>query len=270
MINLLYCGNDKIFDGTLLSLLSIVKHNKQPLNVIIFSLDLTNLNPNYTIFSEEHRVFLENEIKKVNSESKVTVLDVKKQYEESMASCKNEKTMYTPYALIRLLADKVEDIPDKVLYLDYDTMAYNNISELYDIDITNYELAGVLDYYGKFYIDKNYMNSGVLLLNMKEIKQTKLFSRCIELLHVKKMMLPDQSAINKLVKRYKLLPSKFNEQHKLQPDTVVRHFSAIVKYFPFPHKCNIKPWHTDKLHKKYKCFEFDDIIEYWKKITNKV
>lgn len=270
MINILYCGNDKVFDGVLLSLLSITKHNKEALNVIILSLDLTEKDPKFTMFSEKHRVVLEKEIKAVNNESQVKVLDVKNLYVQTFENSKNENTLYTPYALIRLIADRIEEVPDKVLYLDYDTMAYNNIRELYDIDLENYELAGVLDYYGKFWIDKNYMNSGVLLCNMKEIRNTKLFEKCVELLKVKKLVLPDQSAINKMVKKYKLLPSKFNEQHKLAPDTVIRHFSAIVKYLPFPHKYNIKPWHVEKLHKKYKCYEFDDIIEKWQKITKKI
>ena len=171
MINILYCGNDKVFDGVLLSLLSITKHNKEALNVIILSLDLTEKDPKFTMFSEEHRMVLEKEIKAVNNESQVKVLDVKNLYVQTFENSKNENTLYTPYALIRLIADRIEEVPDKVLYLDYDTMAYNNIRELYDIDLENYELAGVLDYYGKFWIDKNYMNSGVLLCNMKEIRK---------------------------------------------------------------------------------------------------
>lgn len=270
MINLLYCGNDKIYDGMMLSLLSIIKHNKDELNVIILSADLTHLNEKYTLFSEEHRKNLENEIKKVNNSSVVKVIDIKSIYEKTLVSSKNENTSYTPYTLVRLLADQVKEMPDKVLYLDYDTMAYNDIAKLYNIDISEYELAGVKDYYGKIFIKPRYMNAGVLLLNMKKIKETGLFPKCIKMVQTKKMLLPDQSAINKLVQKKLILKSRFNEQHKLHDNTVIRHFSSIIKFFPIVKKYDIKPWHIDKLHNELKCFEFDDIIEKWQKITNKI
>ena len=266
MVNLLYCGNDKVFDGVLLSLLSITKHCNDKLNVIILSLDLTELDEKYIKFTEQHRKILEDQIKFVNSESTVKVVDVKDLYLKNLIGNKNEASSYTPFALIRLLADKVECMPNKVLYLDYDTMAYNNINELYNINIDDYEFAGVKDYYGRFFIKYNYINSGVMLLNISKIKETGLFDKSLKMVQTKKMLLPDQSAINKLAKKFLIIKFKFNEQHKLHQNTVIRHFSSIIKFFPIVKKYDIKPWHIDKLHNELKCHEFDDIIEKWQKI----
>ena len=71
------------------------------------------------------------------------------------------------------------------------------------------KLHGSLDYYGKWFfknkkIKFNYINSGVLLLNMKKIRETGLFKKAREMCQNKKMFMPDQSSLNKLsvVKSY--------------------------------------------------------------------
>ena len=44
MINLLFTGNDKIFEGLSISLISIIKHCKEPLNVCVLTMDLSDIN----------------------------------------------------------------------------------------------------------------------------------------------------------------------------------------------------------------------------------
>lgn len=269
MINLMYAGNDRTFDGLLVSLLSVTKHHNKPLNVYILTMDYTEVNETWKAFSEEHRKTLENVIKKVNEKSSVILIDVKEHYANALLGGKNQATDYTPYCMLRLLADKVAELPDKVLYLDYDTVVCKDIQSLWDIDITNYEFAGAKDYYGRFFINRNYLNSGVLLMNLKKIKETKLFEKCLELLKVKKLLLPDQSALHRKATSKLIIPRKFNEQHKLYEDTVVRHFSMTLKFFPIFKKQNIKPWQIDKLHNILKCHDFDDILDEYLRIKNK-
>ena len=66
MINLMFCGNDKIYDGLLISLLSIVKYNKEPLNINVITVDLSDIDEKYTPITEEHRKELEEVIKPYN------------------------------------------------------------------------------------------------------------------------------------------------------------------------------------------------------------
>ena len=68
-------------------------------------------------------------------------------------------------------------MPDKMLYLDIDMMARKDISELYNIDVSKYEYAAVREKYGSKMIRPDYINAGMLLLNMKEIKETGLLKR---------------------------------------------------------------------------------------------
>lgn len=105
-------------------------------------------------------------------------------------------------------------------------------------------------------------------MNMKKIRQTKLFSRALELCKKKKIFLPDQTAINKFVTKKLILPSRFNEQKKLKKDTIIRHFSMTLKFFPKFKKQNIKPWQIDNVHNILKIHNFDDILEMYQQIVS--
>ena len=49
------------------------------------------------------------------------------------------------------------------------------MSQLFDIDISEYEFAAVLDKVGHIWVRYDYCNSGVLLLNFENIKKSGLF-----------------------------------------------------------------------------------------------
>jgi lipopolysaccharide biosynthesis glycosyltransferase len=198
----------------------------------------------------------------------VLAIDVRDLYLSKLCNSPNEMTSYTPYALLRLLAEYIGDIPDKVLYLDADIVASGDISTLYNINVDKYEIAGVRDYYGRFFFYPNYLNSGVLLMNMKRIRQTKMLSNALNMCKSKKVFLPDQTAINKYARKKKFLPSKFNEQKKLKDDTVIRHFSMTIKFFPKFRTQNIKPWNIDKVHSVLGITEFDDILDEYIRIIS--
>lgn len=136
-------------------------------------------------------------------------------------------------------------------------------------------LRGSLDYYGKWFfknkkIKFNYINSGVLLLNLEKIRQTKLFKRAREMCKEKKMFMPDQSSLNKLSVNKKIEQRKYNEQRRLRKDTVFQHFTTSFRLLPFFHKVTIKPWNIDKVHKKLKIFEYDDILYGYKSIQKEI
>ncbi len=266
MINLMFCGNDKIYDGLLIALLSIVKHTKETLNVSILTVDLSDIDEKYVPITLKHKNVLEQVVQKVNPASSIKLIDISDKFRSEMMEGKNMKTHYTPYIFLRLFADKIEELPDKVLYMDIDIVCYDDISKIYNTDVSNYEFAAAKDYYGKWFIDLNYMNSGVLLMNLKKLRETQALSKCRKMCLDKKMLLPDQTALNKCCKYKLLLPNRCNEQNKRQNDTVVRHFSMKMKFLPYFKTVNIKPWHIDKVHDVYKIFDYEDIIEDYRTI----
>lgn len=262
----MFAGNYKVYDGILIASISILKHCKEPITAYILTMDLTEQNPENKALSKENIARLDALYKETNKDSKVIAVDVKDAFLKELDTSPNKESFYTPYALLRLLAEGVDVIPDKVLYLDADIVANGNIAELYNIDVDKYEIAGVRDYYGKFFFYPRYLNSGVLLMNMKKIRETKLLSRAMALCNRKKVFLPDQTAINKYAKKKLILKSRFNEQKNLREDTVIRHFSMTLKFFPKFKKQNIKPWHVDKVHDILGIHQFDDILDRWQEI----
>ena len=262
MKNVMFCGNYKVFDGMLTCMLSILKRtrSKEPFCFYVFTMDVSHIKPEYTEVTDEQVAYLGEIVRKYNPDNRVVKVDVNEFYQKEFANCPNESAYCSPYTLIRLLADLVPEIPDKILYLDADIMFNREIELLYDTDIEGYEYAAARDHYGKFLLNHNYINAGVLLLNMAEIKKTGLFEKGRELLRTKKMLFADQDAIYRSTTRKLMLPQRFNDQKFLWKHTVVRHFSKRLFYLPYPHTDNIKQWDVSRIHRVFKYDQFDDIL----------
>ena len=269
MINLMQAGNFKVFDGMVLSALSITKRCKSPIKLFVLTMDLTELKEVYKPITDENINVLNAIYKEANSESEVIKLDLTDMYKREFENSPSTENFYTPYTFLRLFADQIPEIPDKILYLDTDVMAYGNIEELYNIDISKYEVAMVKDYYGHIFLSPRYCNAGVILLNMKMLRKTKMLNKAMHLCATKKLFLNDQTAIHKMVTKKLIIDRKFNEQHKINKDTVIRHFAMSLKFFPYFRKQNIKPWNVEGLHNILKCHEFDEEIEIWQQIVGK-
>ncbi|MDY3845424.1 MAG: glycosyltransferase [Eubacteriales bacterium] len=250
MINVMYSGNRGVLDGLLISLSSLCARTTQSVCVYVLTMDLTDVNKKYTPITEADAESICRILKSKNDQSSVSLLDCREIYLKYLQHSPNAENSYTPYALLRLLSDRIDEIPDKILYLDTDTVIVGDIEELYDIDVDNYEYAAVRDYIGKFFFGFGYINSGVMLLNMKKIRESGMFSRATQLCAEKKIFLADQSAINSCTQSRLLLNRRFNEQKRCFENTVIRHFSMTVKWLPYFHTQNIKPWHPDRI-KKY-------------------
>lgn len=264
MINILLCGNEKVFDGALTELISITNRTKETINCYIFTANLTRIKPEYTEIKDEQIEFLNKVVKSKKTENQVTKIDVTEIYEKEFKNCVNEGAYCTPYTLLRLLADLVPVIPDKILYLDIDMMAGGDISTLYNTDIKEYEYAAVKEKYGSWLIRPDYINAGMLLFNMKKIKETGLLEKAREKIKTKKMLFADQDAIFRSTAKKKLLPRIYNEQSKFnKKDTVICHFCKRLLLFPYPRTENFKQWHVEEVHKVLKCYAFDkDLEEY--------
>ena len=261
-INILFSGNDKVFDGVLTCMLSAFKRtkDKRPFHIYIMTMDVSHIKPEYTPISQEKCDFLDREAKRYNPLNKVIRLDVSDLYAKEFAGSPNEQCYCSPYTLLRLFMDMIEDAPDKWLYLDVDIMFNRDIALLYDKDIKGYEYAAARDHYGKYLIHPNYINAGVLLFNMRVCKKTGIFKKARHLIKTRKMLFADQDALYHSTLRKKMLPQRFNDQKFLHKHTVIRHFSKRLFYLPYPHTDNIKQWHVSKMYRVFGYDEFDDVL----------
>ena len=131
-------------------------------------------------------------------------------------------------ALYRAFIPQLLPNIDKIIYLDCDVVVNLDISELWKIDLENKSLAGVLAPLAKSPISlagnlklklcgieqKNYINSGVLLINIEKMRKNGNFSEQVTnwLLHYHYFAPAlDQAAINSILAGdIKIIDSRFN------------------------------------------------------------
>ena len=263
MINVMFCGNHAVFDGFLTAALSILKRTNtdEPFRFIILTMDVSHIKPEYTPMKEEQAEIFRTAIERYNEKNTLELIDVTELYKQEFDGCPNEDAYCSPYTVLRLLADLIPEIPDKLLYLDADVMFNRDIRLLYGIDVSDVEYAAARDHYGKFLVNPNYINAGVLLFNMSMMKKTGILTRARALLRQRKLMFADQSALIRSTTKRKIISGKFNDQKFLRKSTVVRHFSKRLFYLPYPHTDNMKQWQIDRVHKIFGYRQFDDIYE---------
>lgn len=261
-MNILFSGNDKVLDGVLTCLLSVFMRteSREPFKVYVLTMDVSHIKPEYKAIDDKSIEFLQQVAREYNSKNEIIKVDVTDIYMREFSNCPNEQCYCSPYTLLRLFMDMIPGIPDKVLYLDVDMLFNRDIQMLYNQDVTGYEYAAARDHYGKYLVNPNYINAGMLLFNMNECRRTKLFEKARQLIKSKKLPFADQSAIYRSTTRKKMLPQKYNDQKFLNKKTVLRHFSKRLFWLPYPHTDNIKQWHVSKMYGVFKYYEFDDVL----------
>ena len=264
-MNILYSGDVNIRDGVIISALSLANVVKEPLHFYILTASLEYKGEYKAAVEPDFAPFLENHLKKYNADLSVTLIDISDKFNLGLPLA-NINTRFTPFCMLRLFADEVEELPSKILYLDNDVICREDPSTFYHQDMGNSSIAGVLDYYGSWFFrqklsKRDYLNSGVLLLNLNVIRNNNLFREARKLCVSKKMFMPDQSAINKLCRDKILCERKYNEQRKLHRDTVFQHFTTSFRFLPYFHAVTVKPWNIDGMHETLKLYEYDELLD---------
>ncbi len=108
----------------------------------------------------------------------------------------------------------------KILYLDCDTIIRDSLEEFWKVELQEYLVAGVRDTVDNFFLKKIglekedcYLNSGVLLINLKGWRQEKLEQRILEFIRSFEGNVPhhDQGTINGVCKgRKRIMGPRFN------------------------------------------------------------
>ena len=115
---------------------------------------------------------------------------------------------------------------DKAVYLDSDTTILADVAELYNQDIGNNLIAGISDgavqsiEIFQDYVEKvvgvsdynNYFNAGIIVMNLKELREYKFQEKFLYLLEkIKFEVAQDQDYLNRLCKgRVKILDKAWN------------------------------------------------------------
>ena len=107
---------------------------------------------------------------------------------------------------------------EKIVYIDCDTIICDDIQKLYNIDIRNNFIAGCVDIavnqcdFGDFKLAKDklslfdfnefskYINSGVLVINIKKWKEERISEKLLDISKQNKFIFHDQDALNIICK----------------------------------------------------------------------
>ena len=68
MINLLLCGNKKVFDGALTELISIINKTKETINCYIFTMDVSRIKEDYVCIEDKQVEFLNKVVQAKNKD----------------------------------------------------------------------------------------------------------------------------------------------------------------------------------------------------------
>ena len=105
---------------------------------------------------------------------------------------------------------------NRILYLDGDILTFKDLGEMFQLDFNNNYVLGTLDYYS-FGVDylgiksQKYINAGVILMNLKKIRNDKKYYDLINITKKVRLNKEDQTAINYIFyPDIGFLPSKYN------------------------------------------------------------
>lgn len=269
-MNLLYSGDANIADGVIISALSISRAVSEPLNIYILTAAVDWNGTHRDALGTDFADHITPHLQRHNPNTTIRIIDITEKFADELPDA-NMGTRFTPLCMLRLYADEVNELPDKILYLDNDVVCRADIAPFYHQNIDDYSMAGTLDYYGSHFFRqkfwrRDYLNSGVLLLNLERIRENGLFRDARQMCRTKKMFMPDQSALNKLCRDKKICDRRYNEQRRLSTDTALQHFTTSFRLFPYFHSVTVKPWNIEAVHETLGLHEYDRLLSEYTKI----
>lgn len=167
-------------------------------------------------------------------------------------TCPNMKNRCSYMVLLRVVFSKIFPHLDRILTIDNDTIVCENISELWDLNLDNYYLAGCAEF--KKSAPKHiYVNMGLAMLNLKKFRDDNMDDKLLNDLNTYYYNESEQSAINQACQGHILvLDSMYNKNNytnqNLSKEKII-HYAAIKNWQEFP------------LVKKYKNIEIKRNIQ---------
>lgn len=139
-MNVLYCGDRNIENGLIISILSLLKNAKTNLNVYVLTINSKEWNIDGV--TNKCIDVLNNKMKLINQENSIKKIDLTEIFEKELPA-KNMKTRFTPCCMLRLFADEITELPEKILYLDNDVICRKDCQEFYNQNMESYEIARI-------------------------------------------------------------------------------------------------------------------------------
>ena len=190
-------------------LITINKKYIKQVNILLNSIQYSNIKESFNIYVL-HRDLEESDLKTINNnlDLKRFQIHLIKITEKEIHKFPVYEKRYPVEIYFRIFASKYlpQDL-ERILYLDADTIVINSLKELYETDFEgNYYVAAthvkkVLHKLNEIRLnikeDEPYINTGVLLINLKALRTIPIEKEVKEFIkkNEKKLLLPDQDII---------------------------------------------------------------------------
>lgn len=242
-INILMSVNKKFLEHIEQLIYSLVNYTSKTLKIYLMYVE-TELN-------NEDLEYIKKFVEETNKASVEPVkFDVKQL--EGMPVTDNEGAFFGMEAYSRLFcAFKLPENMERILYLDADMICTGDIEELYNLDFEDKIWVAApdngiqekdLNRLG-LPLDYKYINSGMLLINLKKLRANYTERFIVEKIRENKDILiyPDQDFVNKIFKdEIKVVSTKYNLIAK-----DVRYKDLEEKPLIIHYAGSTKPWHDD-------------------------
>lgn len=205
-IQIVFASNDKYALYLSTAIKSLIKNTckNNHYEIIILDSDISDCNKKYLKKQERKNV----SVKLINT--KELYIKYKEIVDKFYTYAHFTKETYLRFLLPEVLRDY-----DKVLYLDCDICINSDIADLYNTDIGNKmigashsiefiaryfydsEIKNYADYTLKLHCVENYINAGIMLMNLKKMRESNLLDKLIEALNkIKTPLHVDQDIYN--------------------------------------------------------------------------
>lgn len=236
MINIVFGIDSKYAKYCSVTVASILSNHK--LNSKEDTIKFYFLSPEDNSISEKDRKQIL-ELKKIQNFDYEFINIAMDEYKGLPYDRKITKAAYNRLLIPKILNHNIE----KVIYLDSDLIVIDDILKLWNYDITNYLLAAVKDY-ERTNSNISYFNSGVLILNLKELRTFDFYCKwknyIKDLSDIKSLKYFDQDILNYITEgKVLLIPKEFNAMAVYavnNPKVVIAHFTSF------------KPWDAFCIH----------------------
>ena len=214
IIPVAFCFNDNYFIGGYITIFSMLEN--------------ANINTKYEIYIIYSSLSKEN-MEKLNAFKDKYNININ--YIDSRYNLNNSNTnaRFSKEVYYRLLIPWLINDYDKILYLDSDLIIDGDLYDLYNLDIGDSLIAGSIassliltvekvypNFFEKFYLDKKeYVNSGVLIINSKKFREMNLLDLLLKY-SKNKYIFVDQDILNIVCKNNKyIFNPKYNCSYSL-------------------------------------------------------
>lgn len=195
----MFAANDIVYSGLELAIYTLLTHNKN-VHIYILTMDLNVENPEtgegivYHSPVDWQRNKLNKIVRYLDRNSHITFVDAKEEYFKCLDDSVNRYTCFTPFAALRLVADKLLPFVDRVLYFDCDVAVTGNILEFYN----NFCAKDI--YYGAYVTPEaceglGEMVSGVMFMNLDKMRKDRFLERARKNYCTNQYYYPDQMAL---------------------------------------------------------------------------